>query len=154
MITINTRDFGEIEVDEESVFDFPNGIFAFEDSKQFALLSPLGDDVYPKWLQSTTATTPCFIVFDPSVIDAGYRLNLSDNERKFLEIKEDTEVRVLSLASVPEDYRDTTVNMKSPVVINTVRKIAAQVILSGNYEFRLPIYRHKKLKSVGETGAV
>ncbi|MDR1754436.1 MAG: flagellar assembly protein FliW [Eubacterium sp.] len=147
MVKIETRDFGEIEVDPDRIFNFPDGIFAFEDTKQFALISPLGDDVYPMWLQATDSVTPCFIVFDPSLIDQNYRISLSESERKFLQIEDGTNIKLLSLASVPEDYRMTTVNMKSPIVINADKRLATQVILPDKYDFRLPIYQ--KIQEVG-----
>ena len=81
MISIETRDFGTIEVDEKDVYDFPNGLYAFEDNKKFALLSPLGDDVYPMWLQSMDDPGLCFIVFNPVLIDGGFTVMLADNER-------------------------------------------------------------------------
>lgn len=146
MVKINTRDFGEIEINEDRIFHFPNGVFAFEDSKHFALISPLGDDIYPMWLQSTEDTTPCFIVFDPSLIDAAYRVTLSKGEKSLLRLGDSSPTRYLSIAKVPADYRDTTVNMKSPIIINTELKIATQVILPTDYEFRLPIYRKDELE--------
>lgn len=149
MVKINTRDFGEIEINEDKIIHFPNGVFAFEDSKNFALISPLGENVYPMWLQSTENTAPCFIVFDPSLIDAAYRVTLSKCEKTLLRLEENSPARYLSIAKVPADYRDTTVNMKSPIVINTELRIATQVILPADYEFRLPIYQ----KDVLEEGA-
>ena len=71
---IMTRDFGKVNVDESKIFNFPSGLFAFEECRQFALLSPLGDGVYPMWLQSTENVTPCFIVFDPAIIDGAYKM--------------------------------------------------------------------------------
>jgi flagellar assembly factor FliW len=137
---INTRDFGEIEISEENIFEFPNGVFAFEDTRKFALISPLGDDVYPMWLQSAEDLTPCFVVFDPTMIDGEYFAALSKSERALLGIEDNTNLRYLVIAKVPEDYRQTTVNMKSPIVINSDNKLAAQFILPHDYQFRLPIY--------------
>jgi len=137
---INTRDFGEIEINEAQVFEFPSGVFAFEDVRKFALINPLGEDVYPMWLQSAEDVTPCFVVFDPTIIDAGYQVTLSKSERALLEINDDTNVRYLVIAKVPENFRETTVNMKSPIVINSDLNLAAQFILPQDYPFRLPIY--------------
>lgn len=144
MVKINTRDFGEIEVSENKIFDFPNGIFAFEDAKQFALISPLGDDVYPMWLQSTTDIAPCFIVFDPTLIDGNYTVTLSAGEKATLKITDKSNIRCLAIAKVPADYKQTTVNMKSPIIINSEEKLAAQIILPSDYQFRLPIYLSEK----------
>ena len=62
---VKTRNFGEQEISEDKIISFPNGIFAFEDEHRFIMLSPLGDDVYPAWLQSVDNENLCFIVFDP-----------------------------------------------------------------------------------------
>ena len=140
MIEINTRDFGKIEVDENSIFTFPSGVFAFEECRQFALISPLGEDIYPMWLQCIDSIAPCFIVFDPQTIDENYQITLNSSERKLLKLTDDSRVRCLSIAVVPEDYKNTTVNMKCPIVINADERLAAQVILPEKYEIRQPIY--------------
>ena len=131
---IMTRDFGKVNVDESKIFNFPSGLFAFEECRQFALLSPLGDGVYPMWLQSTENVTPCFIVFDPAIIDGAYKITLNSSEKKLLKIDDSSNVRCLSIAVVPEDYKKTTVNMKCPIVINSDENLAAQVILPEKYE--------------------
>ena len=140
MIKINTRDFGETEISESAVFSFPNGVFAFEDDRKFALLSPLGEDTYPMWLQSMDHQELCFIVFDPALIDDTYQVTLNPGEKKILNLKEGDEIRCLKIAKVPEDFRQTTVNMKSPIVINPETNTALQVILPLDYPFRHPIY--------------
>lgn len=144
MITVNSRDFGNVEVNEESIFSFPNGIFAFEDSKEFALISPLGGEQYPMWLQATTDINPCFIVFDPKLIVPDYTPILSKSEKALLGADETTELRSLVIAKVPSDYKDTTVNMKSPIVVNMKTKLATQVILSEDFSFRLPVYKKEE----------
>ncbi len=140
MIKIDSRDFGVTEVAENAVFDFPNGVFAFEDDRKFALLSPLGEDTYPMWLQSMDNKELCFIVFDPSLIDESYNVILNESEKKILKVSEGDTIRCLVIAKVPEDFKKTTVNMKSPIVINPVNNTALQVILPLDYPFRHPIY--------------
>ena len=66
---IMTRDFGKVNVDESKIFNFPSGLFAFEECRQFALLSPLGDGVYPMWLMANEDVTQCFMVFLKGIID-------------------------------------------------------------------------------------
>ena len=146
MMTINTRDFGEMEVEQKNVFDFPNGVFAFEDDKRFALLSPLGEDTYPMWLQSLDHSDLCFIVFDPTLIDEGYTVTLNDSEKRLLKVKDGDEIRSLTIAKIPENFRETTVNMKSPIIINPANTTALQVILPHDYPFRYPIYAAEEVK--------
>lgn len=146
MMTIDTRDFGEKEIDESSVFDFPNGVFAFEDDRRFALLSPLGEDTYPMWLQSLDHTELCFIVFDPTGIDESFQVTLNESEKRLLKVKTGDPIRCLTIAKIPEDFRQTTVNMKSPIVINPENRTALQVILPHDYPFRYPIFSAEEVK--------
>ena len=92
------------------------------------------------WLQSVNSSSLCFIVFDPELIDEGFTVVLNESERKLLDIQDDSEIRCLVIAKVPENYKETTVNMKSPIVINSRNNRAIQVILPMDYPFRLPIY--------------
>ncbi|MDR0223140.1 MAG: flagellar assembly protein FliW [Oscillospiraceae bacterium] len=155
MVKIITRDFGEIEVSEECIFTFPAGLFAFEEARRFALFSPFSKNdapwsaVYPKWLQSIDGIAPCFIVFDPLLIDGDYEVKLERNEESLLELKEDSKVRFLVIATIPEDFKKATVNMKAPIIVNVDAGLAAQVILPQSYEFRLPIYAEQSERKAG-----
>lgn len=137
---IITRDFGEQEVDESRIISFPEGIIGFEDAKRYALLSPLGDGVFPMWLQSVDGKEPCFVVYDPMEIYGDYRFEISDEEQSLLRIDENSKYRCLAVAIVPDDYKKTTVNLRCPIVVNTDERIAAQIILTEHYDFKAPVY--------------
>ena len=187
MALIKTRDFGDTEVHESDIFTFPTGLFGFEDTRRYALLSPMGENVYPMWFQCVDDISPCFIVFNPALIVLGYSLSLSKDDRKTLKLppvatdnnSNDTadgfltvklqdlsklkidfsnydalkpktaqqlseQLLVLAIARVPEDYKDTTVNLKSPIVINIAENIGTQVILPTDYPFRFPVFAGDK----------
>jgi flagellar assembly factor FliW len=154
---INTRDFGEIEVSDENLLTFPVGVFAFEEAKQFALLSPLGEEVYPKWLQATHDFAPCFIVFDPAIVNEDYfdTVKLDAQDVKLLKISggltDNNDIRLLVIATVPEDFKKTTLNMKAPIVINVGERLAVQAILTADYDFRLPLYPDEEEVTEGES---
>ena len=182
MALIKTRDFGETEVHESDIFTFPSGLFGFEDTRRYALLSPLGENVYPMWFQCVDDISPCFIVFNPALIVLGYSLSLNSDDRKILKLPPvvsdnnnsstdgvlnvkltdlskievdfsdydaqkpkslaelSEQLLVVSIAGGPEDYKDTTVNLKSPIVINIAENIGTQVILQTDYPFRFPVF--------------
>ncbi len=137
---ITTRDFGELEIDESTVINIPNGIIGFEDTKRYTLISPLGEDKFPMWLQSVEAAEPCFVVYDPMQLCSEYRFEITDEEQALLGIDENSPYRVLVVAIVPDDYRKTTINLRCPIIINTETSVAAQVILTEHYDFRCPVY--------------
>ncbi|MCM1329158.1 MAG: flagellar assembly protein FliW [Ruminococcus sp.] len=138
---INTRDFGEQEIAEENILNFPEGIYAFEDQHRFVMLSPLGNDVFPAWLQSLDNENLCFIVFDPRQIVKDYSVTADAESVKAIEKKPGTDIRYLSLAVVPEEYKNTTVNLKSPIMINADKMLAAQIIAVEDYPIKFPVFK-------------
>ncbi|MDR0992314.1 MAG: flagellar assembly protein FliW [Ruminococcus sp.] len=136
---LSTRDFGNVEIFEENIINFPEGVFSFENNTEFTILSPLGEDKYPMWLQSTQNGNLCFIVYDPFEIAADFEPDEEQLERE-LDIGEDTNVLFLSIAVIPEDHRKTTVNLKSPIVINLDTKTGKQIVFEADYPVRFPIF--------------
>ncbi len=136
---IETRDFGTMEIAEDTVITLPSGILGFEDTHRYTLIAPLGDDKFPMWLQSVEAPTPCFVVYDPMQLVEDYRFEITDEEQALLKIDESTPYRCLTVAIVPDDYKKTTINLRCPIVINTNNNVAAQVILE-DYDFKYPVY--------------
>lgn len=137
---IKTRDFGEEEISEEVIIDFPNGVYAFEENKRFVLLSPCGEDKYPMWLQSVDNPNLCFIVFDPREFVPDYSVEL-DKEAKELLKADGAELDLLCMAVVPDEYINTTLNLKSPIVINSEAKKGVQVIAAENYPLKFPAFK-------------
>lgn len=137
---IKTRDFGEEEISEEVIIDFPNGVYAFEENKRFVLLSPCGEDKYPMWLQSVDNSNLCFIVFDPKEFVPDYSVELDRETKELLEANGE-ELDLLCMAVVPDEYINTTLNLKSPIVINSKAKKGVQVIAAENYPLKFPAFK-------------
>ncbi|MGN0554022.1 MAG: flagellar assembly protein FliW [Oscillospiraceae bacterium] len=140
---IKTRDFGEEEISEEVIINFPNGVYAFEENHRFVLLSPCGEDKYPMWLQSIDNQNLCFIVFDPKEFVPDYSVEL-DAESKELLGADGAELDYLCMAVVPNEYINTTINLKSPIVINSAAKKGVQVIAAENYPLKFPAFKKEE----------
>lgn len=141
---IKTRDFGEIDISENVIINFPNGIYAFEEDHRFVLLSPCGENKYPMWLQSLDNENLCFIVFDPREFVVDYAVTIDEETKAALDIKEDSVIDYLSMAVIPDDYLKTTVNLKSPLVVNSDNNKAAQVIAQENYPIKFPALKKEE----------
>lgn len=144
-IKINTRDFGEQEISQSDIITFPRGIFAFEDFKSFVLLSPLDEEASPMWLQSTDEEKPCFIVFKPMDFISDYKPNPLSEDLELLKIDENDEIEYLAIAVIPSDYKKTTLNIKSPIILNKTKSIAIQAILPDDYDLRFALYNEKEV---------
>lgn len=136
---IVTRDFGEVDINENTIITVPNGIIGFENTKRYTLLSPLGEGVFPMWLQAVDSTEPCFVVYDPWAIYPDYRFEIDDEMQSTLDASEDDALQLLAVAIVPDDYKKTTINLRCPIIVNTKNNIAGQTILE-DYEFKYPVY--------------
>ena len=138
---IKTRDFGEQAISEDKIINFPHGIFAFEDEHRFIMLSPLGEDKFPAWLQSVDNENLCFIVYAPEQIVENYSVTADAESLAAAGLAENEEPQYLVLAVVPEEYKDTTVNLKSPILINPDKMLAVQTIAAENYPIKFPIFK-------------
>lgn len=144
-IKVKTRDFDEIEISEKEILHFPEGIFAFEDSKRFVLLAPMGENKFPMWLQSVDSKDICFIIFDPFVSCPDYSVTLSESEKKLLDIEGSSDkIEYLVIGVVPDRYEDTTVNLKSPIAVNTETNTAVQIIAPEKYPIKFPLFKKEE----------
>ncbi|MGD9569210.1 MAG: flagellar assembly protein FliW [Sedimentibacter sp.] len=135
---INTRDFGEILVDENDIINFTTGMYGFENFKSFVILKddPMDDVMF---LQSLDNAELSFVLIDPYAIFRTYEPNISEEDLKELEAEHETELKYLVIAIIKENIKDSVVNLKSPIAINSITRNAKQVILQNSYPLRYNI---------------
>ena len=129
---IKTKYFGEIEIEEEAVIDFPGGLFAFEDEKQFVLLPFEGSEATLLCLQSAVTEGLAFVVMNPFAVSPGYAPVLQAQELERMGVTDSKELCYYVMCVVREPVADSTLNLKCPVVINDETRQAMQVILEGD----------------------
>ncbi len=138
MIKFIARDFGEVEITESEVLEFVQPPFGFDTYKKYAVLfdKEVGERI--AWLQSIEEASVCFILFDPSGFSDFFKPIVPDDIQDALG---EGELVCWVIGVVPEDFTKTTVNLKSPVIINTESKKAAQIILEQDYPVRHPFMK-------------
>lgn len=124
-----TKYFGEIDYSEEDVLHFPQGIFAFEEEKEFLLLPFSGSNGTLLCLQSLMTPQLAFVVMNPFSLYQAYAPVLQPEELKEMGVKDSTELCYYVLCVVKNPVSTSTVNMKCPVVINDETRVGTQVIL-------------------------
>lgn len=144
---IDTRDFGKIEIDENETIEFRSAIYGFEQAKHFALLSDDSIGGVFLWLQSVEYPEVRFILVDPNVVTTPYMPQLAQQTRELLEFQEEDTPVFFAIAVIPEEFAKTTVNLKSPIVINSRTKRAAQVILDEDYPIRALLLQSEEGKT-------
>ncbi len=124
---IKTRDFGLIDIEEKELIDFPHGVFSFEEHKKFVFIENQGYTAL--WLQSAQGENPCFIVFDPLEFIKDYAPKLPKGSLAELKAKSPEELCFFVIAVIPQNIREMTVNLKSPIVVNPSKNRGMQIIL-------------------------
>ena len=134
-MNILTRDFGEIEVAPEDIITFASPMFGFEELNRYVFLFA-EENTNIVWLQSVDNPHICFILADPKIVEDNYNPRLSPEVRSALG---EGDYLFWLVVVVAEDFRDSTINMKSPVVVNLHTKRAVQTILDEDLPLRRPL---------------
>jgi len=141
-----TTRFGELEVPEEGVINFPEGLLGFEKNKKFVLL-PTEENSPLLWLQSTEDPDLAFIVAEPGLLVKGYSFELPAEASKKLEAEKEEEVQVVCLLVIPEDPQQSTINLKGPLILNISRGLGLQVVLKEDYSTRHPVFNEASVSA-------
>lgn len=120
--TITTIHFGELEVEPQFVFNFPNGILGFENLQEFVLVSD--EDTEPfKWLISMDEPNIGFPIVSPWFMDASYKPGkVFDPETHALFV----------VVTINHSGSYMTANLKAPVLLNVHNQTGDQVILTSD----------------------
>ncbi|MCL2166468.1 MAG: flagellar assembly protein FliW [Clostridiales bacterium] len=133
---VQTRDFGELEIESGQMLNFRQPLFGFDAYHNYAVLHDpeLGMDI--AWLQSLEEADLCFVLVSTQVVQAGYSPQMPAGLDSLVG---EGEYECWLIAVVQEDFTQSTINLKSPVIINWKTGFGAQVILEGDYPVRYPL---------------
>lgn len=146
---LHASSFGEIEIDEENVLTFPEGIPGFEQYKKFIVINNPDEENPFDWLQSVDNEDLAFVIINPFFAFPDYDITIPESAIEKLKIKDETDVFVYTIVVVPENLEDMTTNLSGPIIINGREKLGKQVILEDN-RYTTKHYIFKKEESRGE----
>ncbi|MFP4643516.1 MAG: flagellar assembly protein FliW [Spirochaetales bacterium] len=125
-MTIETKAYGEVEIDERQLISFPVGLFGFEHLHRFALIDAHQHPFY--WLQSIEEVDVAFVLLNPLVFRPDYTLDAPKTDIEALEAEDHKDLLVFSIVTIPEDERQMTANLQGPLVIHRRKRIGRQII--------------------------
>lgn len=139
---ILTRDFGEVEINEEDIITFEEPIFGFDEYRRYIIIY---DDEFNGeyvWLQSVDESQLCFTMANPALVP-DYK---PDYEKEASKVLGKSEYECWLMMVVSENIKDSTVNLKSPVIINIAQRKAMQMILEDEYPVKYYLFKSGKEK--------
>ncbi len=138
---ITTKIFGQIEVDEDKLIRFVNGIVGFPELKEFLLIHDSEGNGNVRWLQSIQEPAFAMPVIDPLTVRPDYNPSIEDELLKPLGAMSAENTLVLVTITIPKEIEKMSVNLRAPLVINGENLMAAQIIAEEDtYEVKYPIY--------------
>lgn len=137
---IETRDFGPIDIKESNIITFKQPLYGFEDYTQYVLVSDRNMGSGICWLQSIEQKEVCFILINPLEVCKDYAPVVMQDVLFTLQAAPEDDLDCWAIIVISEDFRCSTVNLKSPILINHKMKCAMQVILEQDYPIRKRIF--------------
>jgi flagellar assembly factor FliW len=136
---IHTINFGDLDIPEDKVITFKEGLPGFPQIRQFAVIEQ--EELKPfQYLQSLGDPPIALFMINPFMVDPTYQFRLTDSDMEDLNSKNSSELAVFTVVTIPEDPSQATLNLMAPIVINEKDRCGKQVILlDSNYSVRHPL---------------
>jgi flagellar assembly factor FliW len=136
-MVIQTSRFGGIEVDARRFLHFPKGLLGFPEDHDFALIQT-GENSAFYWMQSVSRPDLAFVVCDPRMFIADYKLAIRAEDLEALGLPDADSSQVFVIVNKVQDK--LTGNLQGPLVINVATRTGKQLVLSDKrYSTRFPL---------------
>jgi len=148
-VEILTRDFGKVNIDEDKIIEFPDGLPGFKEENEFVLL-PLDEDSLFVIMQSVNTPELAFITIEPRNIIKDYEFVISEKTEELLQIEGIEDIILLNIVNIKDKVEDMTINLAAPLVININKNLGKQIILDDSkypVKFKLENNEAKEMMS-------
>ena len=124
---VKTTRFGVVEIADDKVINFPQGLLGFPEHTRYCLLEP-GEDACFFWLQSIDEPALAFVVTDPALFFKEYEVPVRAEQAQSLSIDnvEDAQIFVI----VNKVGQVLTANLQGPLLVNTLNLTGQQLVLA------------------------
>ena len=123
---IETRFFGKQEILDDKIIYFEEGIPGFESLHKFAYID--SEEGPFNYLQSIEQKEVCFIIADPHEIMPDYAPTINESYFEKLGGGENEDFGMFGVVVLKKEFKESTINLAGPILINKKTKKAVQVI--------------------------
>lgn len=149
-----TRLFGEIDIEDDKIIILDKGMIGLPDYRKFALIFDEEKGIRGSsimWFQSMDDPETAFPVMQPNTVKPDYNPTVNDEMLSPLGELTEENTYVLVTLTASSDVKETTVNLKAPIIINTDTRRGCQIIVEDDYPVKYKIYDAiKDRKKTGE----
>jgi flagellar assembly factor FliW len=147
-LAIESTRFGRVEIDPETVIEFPDGLIGLGGSR-YALLARDQESAFA-WLQSLDDPGLALPITNPHRFFAGYEVKLTDEDVERLGIDAETPADVFVTVRAGASLEDFTANQKAPILVWGGR--GYQIINQApGCDLRAPLFAGVEIEPAGRT---
>ena len=144
-VSIDSTRFGTIEIQDEAVIQFPNGLIGLT-GKRYALVAREENGAF-QWLHSLDDPSLAIPVTNPFVFFQSYEVEISSAEADRIGISEPEQADVYVTVRAGEQLEDFRANLRAPILITAGR--GYQVINeASDAPVRAPLFDQVALEQV------
>ncbi len=130
---IETHRFGNLVLNTEDLFLFPQGLIGLETLRQWALI-PDPDNESVAWLQSASRGDRAVPLVSPRAFFPDYRVHVSRREMASLHMRPGAELYIMT--TVSGHVGKLTTNLRAPLLLNLDKRLGCQVITNDDQPIR------------------
>lgn len=137
---VQTRRFGQVEIDADTVFHFPEGLLGLEDRSRWCLLHH-EEAAHLDWLQAIDDPDVALLLVNPDELFPDYDLHVESDDLAPLEVgdalasAEAPPVVMRVVVRTEENSETFVINASAPILFNLANRRGMQLALESD---RLP----------------
>jgi flagellar assembly factor FliW len=129
-VLVRSDRLGDLEVDEDKVLTFPEGLLGFPADTTYVMIGVEDTEAY-RWLQSTDDPGLSFLTVIPWHFFPDYEPEVDPVTQRDLGLDNASDAIVLCLVTVRDNESTTvTANLLGPLVVNTNSRVGRQIVLA------------------------
>lgn len=136
---LNTKNFGEITVDEKDIINFDVPLGGLPNSKRYVVISN-DEDLLFYWLQSVDEPTLCLCMMDVFKVMPDYNPEVPEFKVMALGELNLDDIKTYNTVSIPSDVKNMTVNLLAPIIINNKTNNGLQLVTTNENEVAFKIF--------------
>jgi len=133
---VNTTRFGELDVPDTLIIRMTKPVLGFEQLKRFVIVETADFEPF-KWFQAVDDPQVAFVIVNPLLFFPEYGVEVNPREIDELRVSDVRDVDTYAIVTIPQDFTRMTANLQGPILVNTRRNLAKQLVLvNSTYRIR------------------